>query len=146
MTTKELIKGILEKWRFPVIQETETGVVFRYQMNVVQANCTDGERPAISVIYTGTFTANDDREFQLGLKTCNQLNFHLMLVKAYLDNDNDLNLSAELFYRNEDDLEYLFQTALKAIVSGKMEFIKRYRDVEAEQRLISELNEPDLSE
>lgn len=36
MTSKELVKNTLAKWKFPVLQEAEHAIALRYQMNYVQ--------------------------------------------------------------------------------------------------------------
>ena len=56
MTTKEQIIEILEQWGFPVLKETESSVVFRYQMNFMQANVSgDDDSDIIAITLCGLF-------------------------------------------------------------------------------------------
>ena len=127
MTTKEEIKQVLEKWGFPILQDNENSLVFRYQMSYVQANITgNDENNAIALTLSGIFSADDEKEMFLGLRTCNDLNCNLLQVKLYIDSDSDLIISAEFFH--------------KAPVAKKR-FLQKYRELEEEAKLISELEQ-----
>lgn len=140
MTSKEIVKQTLEKWKFPVLQEAENTIVIRYQMNYVQIGSLQEDTHAIAVSLTGIFTADDEREVRLALKTCNELNYCMMQVKLYLDEDNDLVIASEFFYKNDEDVEYLLNFALQAVVTAKKRFIQQYEAVVDEDKLIQELN------
>ena len=91
MKTKEEIKEILEKWGFPLLQETENSVLFRFQMNYIQTNITgDDDNAGIAVTLAGIFSAENEKDMNVGLRTCNDLNHNLMQVKLYIDGDSDL--------------------------------------------------------
>lgn len=141
MTSKELVKQALEKWRFPVLDEGENTIVIRYQMNYVHIASLNEESNSIAVLLTNIFSVENEREERLGLKTCNELNFRMMQVKFYIDSDNDLIISSEFFYNTEQDVEAQLSMALHAVVSGKKRFVAQYKETEAEDRLLQELNE-----
>lgn len=141
MTSKEIVKQTLEKWRFPILQEAENAIVIRYQMNYVQIGSLQEDTHAIAVTLTGIFTADDEREARLALKACNELNYRMMQVKLYLDEDNDLVIASEFFYKNDEDVEVLLNYALQAVVTAKKRFIQQYEAVVDEDKLIQELNE-----
>jgi hypothetical protein len=139
MTSKEIVKQALEKWRFPVLQEAENAIVIRYQMNYVQIGSLQEDTHAIAVTLTGIFTADDEREERLALKASNELNYRMMQVKLYLDEDKDLVMASEFFYKNDEDVELLLNYALQAVVTAKKRFIQQYEAVEDEDKLIQEL-------
>lgn len=139
MTSKEIVKLTLEKWRFPILQETENAIVIRFQLNYVQIGSLQEDTPAIAVTLTGVFTADDEREARLALKACNELNYRMMQVKLYLDEDNDLVIASEFFYKNDEDVEFLLNYALQAVVTAKKRFIQQYEAVVDEDKLIQEL-------
>lgn len=142
MTTKELIKQVLEKWGFPILQENDTCLVFRYQMSYIQANITGGEDAnAVALTLTGVFSADDEKEMFLGLRTCNDLNYNLLQVKLYIDSDSDLIIASEFFYQTPDDMEYLLNMSLQSIIVAKRRFTQKYRELEEEAKLISELEQ-----
>lgn len=141
MTSKELVKQTLENWRFSILEEGENTIVIRYQMNYVHISSLNDESKSIVVLLTGIFSAENEREEKLGMKACNELNFKMMQVKFYLDNDKDLIVSSEFFYCNDEDMESLLNMALHAVVSGKKRFVSQYKETEAEDRLMQELNE-----
>lgn len=141
MTTKELLKQVLEQWGFPILEEKEHSLVFRYQMNYIQLNAMDGDSRSVAATLSGIFTADDEQDLKIGLKTCNDLNWHLLQIKLYLDGDNDLIIASEFFYKTEEDMEHLLLLSLKALITGKKQFIKKYKEYVEEEKLLSELNE-----
>lgn len=142
MTTKEQIKQVLEKWGFPILQENDNSLVFRYQMSYVQANITGGEDTnAIALTLSGIFSADNEEEMMLGLRTCNDLNCNLLQVKLYIDSDLDLIIAAEFFLKTPEDVEYLLTVALQSVIVAKKRFLQRYREIEEEAKLISELEQ-----
>lgn len=142
MTTKELIKQVLDKWGFPILQENDNSLVFRYQMSYVQANITgDDDTNAIALTLSGIFSADNEEEMMLGLRTCNDLNCNLLQVKLYIDSDSDLIIAAEFFLKTPEDVEYLLTVALQSVIVAKKRFLQRYREIEDEAKLISELEQ-----
>lgn len=142
MTTKEQIKQVLDKWGFPILQENDNSLVFRYQMSYVQASITAGDdSTAIALTLSGIFSADNEEEMVLGLRTCNDLNYNLLQVKLYIDSDSDLIIAAEFFHKTPEDLEYLLTLALQSVIVAKKRFLQRYREMEEEAKLISELEQ-----
>ena len=142
MTTKEQIKQVLEKWGFPILQQNDNSLVFRYQMSYVQANITGGDDTnAIALTLSGIFSADNEEEMMLGLRTCNDLNCNLLQVKLYIDSDSDLIIAAEFFLKTPEDVEYLLMVALQSVIEAKKRFLQRYREIEEEAKLISELEQ-----
>lgn len=142
MTTKEQIKQVLEKWGFPILQENDNSLVFRYQMSYVQANITDGDDTnAIALTLSSIFSADNEEEMILGLRTCNDLNCNLLQVKLYTDSDSDLIIAAEFFLKTPEDVEYLLTVALQSVIVAKKRFLQRYREIKEEAKLISELEQ-----
>lgn len=142
MTTKEQIKQVLEKWWFPILQENDNSLVFRYQMSYVQANITGGDDAnAIALTLSGIFSADNEEDMILGLRTCNDLNCNLLQVKLYIDSDSDLIIAAEFFLKTAEDVEYLLTVALQSVIVAKKRFLQRYREIEEEAKLISELEQ-----
>ncbi len=140
--TKELIRQVLEKWGFPILQENDNSLVFRYQMSYIQANITGGEDSnAVAITLTGIFSAEDEKEMFLGLRTCNDLNYNLLQVKLYIDSDSDLVIASEFFYKTEDDMEYLLTMSLQSVILAKKRFLQKYKELEEEATLIRELEE-----
>lgn len=142
MTTKEQIRQVLEKWRFPILKENDNSLVFRYQMSYVQANITgDDDNNAIALTLSGIFSADNEEDMMLGLRTCNDLNFNLLQAKLYIDSDSDLIIAAEFFYKTPEDLEYLLTIALQSVIVAKKRFLQRYSEIEDEAKLLSELED-----
>ena len=139
-TGKELVKRVLEKWKFPVIVESDKGILFRYQMSYIQAGLTGDENSdALMLSLEGVFTADNDSEMLAGLKTSNELTGDLLHVKLYMNSENRLIIASEFFYRDEEDMEYLLNMGLQTLVLAKKRFLQRYAEVEEETKLLAEL-------
>lgn len=139
MTSKELVKQTLEKWRFPVLKEEENALLFRYQMKYIQIGSLQEDSHGISVTLANVFRCDDEREMRLALKTCNELNYRMMQVKLYIDEDNDLIIASEFFYNNDDDVEYYLNISLEVIVAAKKRFLKQYQEFEDEDEMMHQL-------
>ncbi len=139
MTSKDIVKLTLEKWRFPILQETENAIVIRFQLNYVQIGFLQEDTHAIAVTLTSVFTADDEREARYALKACNEVNYRMIQVKLYLDEDNDLVIASEFFYKNDEDVEFLLNYVLQAVVTAKKRFIQQYEAAVDEDKLIQEL-------
>lgn len=135
----EHIKAVLEKWKFPVLQEDESSVVFRYQMKALKVNQLSDDFNAVSLVMNGIFTCDDDTEKILALKTCNDINCSLFICKTYIDSDDEVIFSVEFLYQNPEDVEHFLEISLQALITSKKRFLDRYKENEAEARLVLEL-------
>lgn len=141
MSAKSKVLEILSSWGFPVIEESESSVVLRFQMNYVSIGSMRDDSNFVSVTLSGIFHADNDEETFLALRGANDLAYRQMIVKAYLDSDLDLVIAVEFFYPEEEHLEGLLEMALKAVVHGKKTFLDTYRSLEAQQKLLREAEE-----
>lgn len=142
MTTKKLIEQVLEKWEFPILESIDNSVLFRYQMSYIQANATDNEDSRSATLsLSGFFTADNEKELLLCLHACNDVNHNLIHVKAYVDSDSALMITSEFFFKTEDDFEHLMNMSLRTMITAKRRFARKYEELEAEAKLISELEE-----
>lgn len=139
MKTKELVKQVLEKWGFAIVKETDTKLVFHYQMNAITMSVINfGENDAVALSLAEIFSADDYDEYCRAIRVCNDLNTHMILAKLFVDPESDLIVTSEFFYKTEDDMEYLLTKGLQAVIAGKIHFIKKYEELEDEDKLISE--------
>lgn len=139
-TIKNAIKEVLEKWNFPVISEKEQSILFRYQLNYIHANEAGSESsPAVALVLTGFFHADNEREKSLSLQACNELNYTMLQTKLYIDSDGDLVVSGEFFWHPGDDMEYQLDKNLEGMVVAKRRFMIEYEKLEAEAKHLSDL-------
>lgn len=141
MTNKDQIKQVLETWGFPILKETDNSLVFRYQMNYVQISITEGDDSAgVAISLSGLFTADDEKEMFLALRACNELNYQLLHTKLYIDSDADLIIAAEYFTKTNVEKEFHLDYALQSIITAKKKFLQKYKELEEDAELASELN------
>ena len=141
MKSKELVSRTLEKWKFPIVEETDHSITFRYQMNYVSVGSLMDEMTSMAVNMRGLFNVENEEEWRYVMKTCNELNFQLMMVKLFVDTDDELVIGAEFFYKTEEDVEYLLNMALQSIMTAKKKFIQHYKAIVEEDKLLQELDE-----
>lgn len=140
--TKEAIKFTLQEWGIPILKESDQSVLFRYQMSYVQANITSGdETSAVALALCGAYSASDEKDLTLALRACNHCNHHILHVKLYMDEDNDLVIASEFFYKETEDMEFLMQMGARSLISGKRRFLEKYHELQEEAALLSELEE-----
>lgn len=140
MNVKELVKKIITGRRFPIIHEAENALVTRFQMNYVQISSVQVGDHALTVTMNPDFKAKEEREVRLALTACNVVNCNLMQVKLYLDKENDLVISAEFFFKSEDDLPNLLLKAMQCALNGTLQFKKLYDELEAEDRRVRNIS------
>ncbi|MGN0237994.1 MAG: YbjN domain-containing protein [Lepagella sp.] len=139
---KDLFKHVLEKWEFPIIDESEGRMMFRYQMSYVVINVNEGGvNNAVSVRLPNFLTADDDKEMSLALRTCNDLNYNLYQVKCYVEPSANITLSTEFFCSDDENLEEVLTMILQNIILAKKFFIRRYHELEEEAQLLSEIEQ-----
>lgn len=139
-TTKELVKKVLEKWKFPILEEADHTVVVRYQMNYAHITSMHDEADSVAVMLTNIFSAKNEDEIRIGMKTCNEINSQLIHIKCFIDTDDDLVVSSEFFGVNEDNVEDYLTRGLQAAIYGKNRFLSRYDEIEEEEKLMQELD------
>lgn len=130
MTTIERIKTILTDWGFPLRNETDTSVVFRFEGYYYKANSMDtDDRPGVAITLCGVFHAESEKEKEIALRAANDVNCEMMQIKAYIDDEDDLLVVSEFFYTEGTDVETLMRHACFGISVGKRRFRERYRSL-----------------
>lgn len=140
MMNKEYLLRTLRKWKFPVLAEEDNWIAFRYQMNLIRVWIQEGENGGVAVSLGGLFTADNDTELALAYKVCNDLTGKLMQAKLYLDDDNELVIASEFFFRTCEELEYCLEISCRTVINAKKHFRIRYQEAEENQKLLDELN------
>lgn len=141
------LKEIVEKFGFKIIDEDENSVLFRYQLNYIQAIMAETEDfYTLSLNLGRLFTAENADELKRSLRACNHLNDKIMQVKFYLDQDDELTIASESIIPKECDADLIFGMGLRLLVLGKMRFIELYGEYVEEDRLLAELEDTALTD
>lgn len=142
MTTKEKIRGILEQWHLPILEDAEKVIMTRFQINYIQIKFMgDDDSRALTTNLFGFFTADDASEMARGLKACNEINNNLLQVKVFIDNDGDAIAATEFIHIADEDMEHVLMMAFKSLIAAKKQFIAKYRTMEEEDNLLADLEE-----
>lgn len=138
MNTKLMVIDILDKWKFPVITESEYSIVFRYQLQYIQTTVylEDGIHTLIFSM-SGIFSVCNEKEMKAALKTCSDLNGKMPLVKLYIDDEGDLIIRSEVLF-SEGNIELLMKFGLEALMMAKHLYTKRYDEIYKEETLLME--------
>ncbi|MCX4264617.1 MAG: hypothetical protein OSJ37_07905 [Muribaculaceae bacterium] len=140
MKNKEFVLETLRKWKFPVMAEEDNWLVFRYQLNVIRIWFQCGENGGVAVSLGGLFTADNEKEVAMAYKVCNALSAKIMQVKLYLDDDFELVIASEFYFRTREELEYFLDISCRGLINAKKQFLAAYGEAEENQMLIDELN------
>lgn len=140
MNAKELIKREIEKLGLNVEHESDDNVLFRYQISWVQAgNACNADVSAATMLLQGQITARDEKEMRICTQACNELNKSLLHVKLYLDSDLEVMIASEFFYKDENDFGEIMEKCLDMLIVAKRRFLLKYKELQEEDNLLSEL-------
>lgn len=118
--TYELIKEIIETWKYKVLEDDGEHIVIRYQMNVIHI-CTNPDDETFVSIILPHFDEVTDENFSEVVMRCHKLNEKLKQVKFYTVNDVIV-AASEFFYRDKEDLFFQMKLALNNLIAGKVSY------------------------
>lgn len=123
-----LVAEVLESWQFPILENDGSTLLFRYQLNYIRASASTGDDPFVTLSLPNFFEVTTDVEREAVQRICNAINYRMMQVKAYYDEDMKLTIAFEFFYDNPGSVEYQMRRGLSSITSAKREFARLLRE------------------
>lgn len=121
MESKQLIKQILEKWKFPILEEKDNVILFRYQMDYIVLAIYDIEDSKVISVSTVVDSFDEHEERTLScLKICNKLNGELLLAKLQIE--DDVSIISDFCYKTENDVEFLLKKSLDSLIDASIQY------------------------
>lgn len=118
--TYNLLKEIIQSWKYKVVEEDGEHIIIRYQMNVIHI-CTNEEDETFVSVLLPNFDDITDENYSEIVMRCHRLNEKLKQVKFYTTNDVII-VSSEFFYMEKEDLEFQMRLALGNLIAAKVSY------------------------
>ena len=118
--TYNLIKEIIESWKYKVLEDDGEHIVIRYQMNAIHI-CTNSDDETFVSVLLPNFDEVTEENFSEVVMRCHKLNEKLKQIKFYTINDVII-AASEFFYIGKEDLEFQIKQALNNLIAGKVSY------------------------
>ena len=118
--TYNLIKEIVESWKYKVVEDDGEHIIIRYQMNIIHI-CPDEEDETFVSLMLTNFDDVTDENYTEVVMRCHKLNEKLKQVKLYTINDVIV-AASEFFYMGKEDLAFQMKLALTSLVKAKVSY------------------------
>lgn len=118
--TYNLLKEIIQSWKYKVVEDDGEHIIIRYQMNVIHICPNEEDETFVSVLLPNFDDITDENYSEIVMR-CHRLNEKLKQVKFYTTNDVII-VSSEFFYMEKEDLEFQMRLALGNLIAAKVSY------------------------
>jgi len=118
--TYNLVKEIIQSWKYKVVDDDGKRIIIRYQVNLIHI-CPNEEDETFVSILLPNFDDVTDENYSEIVMHCHRLNEKLKQVKFYTINDVII-AASEFFYKEKEDLEFQMKLALGNLVEAKVSY------------------------
>ena len=122
--TYNLVKEIIQSWKYKVLEDDGEHIIIRYQMNVIHICPNEEDETFLSILLPNFDDVTDENYSEIVMR-CHRLNEKLKQVKFYTINDVII-AASEFFYMEKEDLEFQMRVALSNLGAAKV----RYRSLD----------------
>lgn len=118
--TYNLVKEIIESWKYRVLEDDGEHIIIRYQMNVIHI-CPNEEDETFVSLLLPNFDEMTDENYSEIVMRCHKLNEKLKQIKFYTVNEVII-AASEFFYMEKDDLAFQMKLALNNLIAAKVSY------------------------
>lgn len=118
--TYNLVKEIIEAWKYKVVEDDGEQIIIRYQMNVIHI-CPNEEDDTFVTLLLPKFDDVTDGNYSEVVMRCHKLNEKLKQIKLYTVNDVIV-AASEFFYMGKEDLAFQMRLALTNLIAAKVSY------------------------
>lgn len=115
-----LIKEILESWKYKIVEDTGKNIVIRYQMNIIHI-CPNEEDDTFVAMLLPNFSDVTEENFSEVVMRCHKLNENMKQIKFYTLNDV-LVAASEFYYMEKEDLAFQMKLSLANLIAAKVAY------------------------
>jgi hypothetical protein len=115
-----LVKEIIQSWKYKVLEDDGEHIIIRYQMNVIHICPNEEDETFVSILLPNFDDVTDENYSEIVMR-CHRLNEKLKQVKFYTINDVII-AASEFFYMEKEDLEFQMRVALSNLVAAKVSY------------------------
>ncbi|MBQ9466518.1 MAG: YbjN domain-containing protein [Muribaculaceae bacterium] len=104
-------------------KETNFGLEFKSNgLTILFINSSNDEQ-IFQLILPGIYEMNDENELAV-LQAANKVSYEFKVVKAYVDNDNDVNVSFQILADSTPELNELMPRAIRMLEQARADFYR----------------------
>lgn len=118
--TYNLVKEIIESWKYRVLEDDGEHIIIRYQMNVIHICPNEEDETFVSLLLPNFDEVTDENYSEIVMR-CHKLNEKLKQIKFYTVNDVII-AASEFFYMEKDDLAFQMKLALNNLIAAKVSY------------------------
>ena len=118
--TYNLIKEVIQSWKYKVVEDDGEHIIIRYQMNVIHICPNEEDETFVSILLPNFDDVTDENYSEIVMR-CHRLNEKLKQVKFYTINDVII-AASEFFYKEKEDLAFQMKLSLSNLVAAKVSY------------------------
>ena len=118
--TYNLVKEIIQSWKYKVVEDDGEHIIIRYQMNVIHICPNEEDETFVSILLPNFDDVTDENYSEIMMR-CHRLNEKLKQVKFYTINDVII-AASEFFYMEKEDLAFQMRLALSNLIAAKVSY------------------------
>ena len=118
--TYNLVKEIIQSWKYKIVEDDGEHIIIRYQMNIIHICPNEEDATFVSILLPNFDDVTDENYSEIVMR-CHRLNEKLKQVKFYTINDVII-AASEFFYMEKEDLEFQMRVALSNLVAAKVSY------------------------
>ena len=118
--TYNLVKEIIESWKYKVLEDDGEHIIIRYQMNVIHICPNEEDETFVSILLPNFDDVTDENYSEIVMR-CHKLNEKLKQIKLYTVNDVII-AASEFFYMEKEDLAFQMKLALSNLIAAKVSY------------------------
>ena len=118
--TYNLVKEIIQSWKYKVVEDDGEHIIIRYQMNIIHICPNEEDETFVSILLPNFDDVTDENYSEIVMR-CHRLNEKLKQVKFYTINDVII-AASEFFYMEKEDLAFQMRLALNNLIAAKVSY------------------------
>ena len=118
--TYNLVKEIIQSWKYKIVEDDGEHIIIRYQMNVIHICPNEEDETFVSILLPNFDDVTDENYSEIVMR-CHRLNEKLKQVKFYTINDVII-AASEFFYMEKEDLAFQMRLALNNLIAAKVSY------------------------
>ena len=118
--TYNLVKEIIQSWKYKVVEDDGEHIIIRFQMNVIHICLNEEDETFVSILLPNFDDVTDENYSEIVMR-CHRLNEKLKQVKFYTINDVII-AASEFFYMEKEDLAFQIRLALNNLIAAKVSY------------------------
>ena len=118
--TYNLVKEIIQSWKYKIVEDDGEHIIIRYQMNVIHICPNEEDETFVSILLPNFDDVTNENYSEIVMRR-HHLNEKLKQVKFYTINDVII-AASEFFYMEKEDLAFQIRLALNNLIAAKVSY------------------------